>query len=977
MFVILLHHHTLWKYILKPAIINDNVGESLSIIATPDSKNQDQYELTDWQKKIVSIYETMNENNVMKLFVREKITVKDFLKKFNSTYSNYDLIIKYIEKANYKIARLIIENQVPVYLKKKDFIQLYSSDKLSVSSSIDETLPSFVLENGDLHYSLQITNKESVSSIPHLKDMKDVYLLSNEPCCMAMYGRFYVFEQTSYKKIAAFFTKRFIDVTSSSVSTYMKSFVLKTLQNEDINTKGFSVNRMNYTPQPVLTLMEDLNQLAALFLHFEYGCVRVEVDSPTQRLVSLNETNGNYQFELIVRNEEIEKSYIEYLKKIGLKERNKFYYVDNQHSKQKLSILDFLVENKSKLNDFTLRQELKETTFVLEPLHYEIELEEVDMDWFELKGVVRIAGYEIPFIRLRNHIVEGCREYQLPDGRYVILPEELFTKYSEIMRMTSKDDELRIRRSLVGLMNDTFATTKNLRLKLSEPEVVPAEIDATLRPYQQVGYSWLVKLYNLNYGGCLADDMGLGKTLQFLSFLQYVYPITKVEQPKTKWIYNTSEPSLFDQPVETQSIETEVVIRPSDKLPTLVILPTSLVFNWVNEKNKFAPMLTHYVYTGERRIKSNDIYKIFQHYNIVFTTYGIVRNDIDYLSKCQFECVIMDESQNLKNPSSQIYKAVMQLKANRYYCLTGTPIENGMMDLWAQMNLVNRDILGSQHYFHQYFEQPILKEQNEERDALLRQIIKPFILRRSKKEVAKELPEKYTLEVYCEMNEQHKSVYESYKSAVRNTIMDDIFLYGKPKNMTIALSSLTLMRQMANQISLVQEDSDIPSSKVEEILSRLESLKEEGHKVLIFSNFVKFLDVIEKHLVSHQYEYSKIIGSTKDRSEQVEKFQCDPNTFCFLISLKAGGVGLNLTAADYVFLIDPWWNPAAEQQAEDRAYRIGQMKDVIVYRFIMKDTIEEKVLMLQNKKRNIADTFINQNNPFDSLDKSEWEDLFK
>jgi len=233
------------------------------------------------------------------------------------------------------------------------------------------------------------------------------------------------------------------------------------------------------------------------------------------------------------------------------------------------------------------------------------------------------------------------------------------------------------------------------------------------------------------------------------------------------------------------------------------------------------------------------------------------------------------------------------------------------------------------------------------------------------------------MEVYCEMSEEHRRIYESYKSAIRNKIMDDIFSYGKPQKMTLALSSLTLMRQMANQVSLIEEDKNIASTKVEEIMMRLENLKEEGHKVLVFSNFVKFLEVIEKKIQERNYSYSKITGSVKRRDIEVEKFQNDPDTFCFLISLKAGGVGLNLTAADYVFLIDPWWNPAAEQQAEDRAYRIGQMNNVMVYRFIMKDTIEEKVLQLQNKKRTLADSFINQNNPFDSFDKSDWEDLFK
>lgn len=971
MFSVLVSSHPLWKYVFRPADLSPQ-GEGKSLIDNWITKqNQEQFDLEEWQKEIVSLYEMTSESYVMKRLVRDKLSVAEFQKKFGSSFPNYELIIQSVERANYKIARLLVQHQVPVFFKKKKYFELYLSDKVDLPLDFDESLPSFVLENDTLHYSLKIKSQEKISAVPFLIDTKEVAVLCSEPCCMVIRSRLYLFEKTNYKKIATFFMKRTIEVPSQSVPTYMQSFVKKTIATEDVVVQGFSLNRRNYTIQPILSLEEDLDGIVALKLAFEYGDQRVEMDCQNERLVKLHE-GSSYSFDLLIRDLIKEKAYADALLKLGLKQKNRFYYVDNKKQEEKRSIIDFLVHYRTDLSEYKIEQNIKESSYVLEPVTYEIELDDSHVDWFELKGVVRVGDIEIPFAHVRNHIIEGCREYRLPDGRIVILPEELFTKYSELMRMTEKGDNLRIRRSLIGMMEDTFSNAKNIRLRMSELEKVPDSLRATLRPYQEVGYSWLVKLYNLNYGGCLADDMGLGKTLQFLSFLLYVYPVVKKEEKKSRWIYETSEPSLFDQPVEEPVVQTTV-----SKAPTLVIMPTSLVFNWIHEKNKFAPTLTHYVYGGEKRIRSSQIGKVFSHYNLIFTTYGMIRNDIEYLKNCEFECIIMDESQNLKNASSLIYKAVVQLKTNHFYCMTGTPIENGMMDLWTQMNIINRDMLGSQTYFHRFFEQPIIKEKNEERDALLRQIIKPFILRRKKKDVIKELPDKFIMEVYCEMSEEHRKAYESYKSAIRNKIMDDIFSYGKPQEMTLALSSLTLMRQMANQVSLIEEDKDIASTKVDEIMMRLENLKEEGHKVLVFSNFVKFLEVIEKKIQERNYSYSKITGSVKRRDVEVEKFQNDPDTFCFLISLKAGGVGLNLTAADYVFLIDPWWNPAAEQQAEDRAYRIGQMNNVMVYRFIMKDTIEEKVLQLQNKKRTLADSFINQNNPFDSFDKSDWEDLFK
>ena len=354
-----------------------------------------------------------------------------------------------------------------------------------------------------------------------------------------------------------------------------------------------------------------------------------------------------------------------------------------------------------------------------------------------------------------------------------------------------------------------------------------------------------------------------------------------------------------------------------------------------------------------------------------------MRNDIDFLTQYEFECIVLDESQYIKNTSSQVYQSVSELKAKRFFVMTGTPIENSLNDLWAQLNFVNRGMLGSLSYFKNHFVQPIVNQQDEEREKRLQQIIKPFILRRTKNEVAQDLPPVIEQTVYCEMAEEQQKIYVSEKSAVRNNLFEQISHSGLEKNTMLAISALLRLRQLANHPAMVLDNYPGESAKIEEVISRIESLQAEHHKVLIFSSFVKLLQLVEKRLQQLDIDYAMLTGETQNREEVVLRFQENPDVGCFLISLKAGGVGLNLTAADYVFILDPWWNPASELQAINRAHRIGQDKTVMVYRFISVDTIEEKIQNLQSEKSKLANTYINTNNPFTDLEVSDVERLFE
>ena len=443
-------------------------------------------------------------------------------------------------------------------------------------------------------------------------------------------------------------------------------------------------------------------------------------------------------------------------------------------------------------------------------------------------------------------------------------------------------------------------------------------------------------LNKFKFGGCLADDMGLGKTVQTLALLQ-----AQKEQGATG--------------------------------ASLLVMPTSLVYNWEMEAKKFTPKLKTFTYTGTNREKDPSK---FAKYDVIITSYGIIRLDIELLQHYRFNYVILDESQAIKNPTSNIAKAVRELNARNRLILTGTPLENSTMDLWSQMNFINPGLLGTQSFFKNEFLNPIEKQGDQDKTKKLYSIIKPFILRRHKSQVATELPEKTENIQYSAMLPDQEAEYEKVKNYYRNEILENIEQKGLNKSQMILLQGLTKLRQIANHPKMVDEEYDGASGKLWDVAFMLDNAITEGHKILIFSQFVKHLSIIGKHLKTMNIDYAYLDGSTKDRQEQVERFQNDDDLKVFLISLKAGGLGLNLTKADYVFILDPWWNPAAEAQAVDRAHRIGQQNKVFTYKFITKNTVEEKILALQQHKQKLASDLITTESSFvKSLSKEDIESL--
>jgi len=457
-----------------------------------------------------------------------------------------------------------------------------------------------------------------------------------------------------------------------------------------------------------------------------------------------------------------------------------------------------------------------------------------------------------------------------------------------------------------------------------------------LRPYQKAGYNWMRFLNEYRFGGCLADDMGLGKTVQTLAVLAH---------EKTNATGTTS----------------------------LLVMPTSLIYNWELEAKKFTPDLKVLIYTGSYRVKDH---VQFSNYDLVITSYGITRIDIEILKNFYFNYIILDESQAIKNPGSNIAKAVNELKCKNRLILTGTPVENGTMDLWSQMNFINKGLLGNQSLFKKQFLTPIEKENDPLKVSKLNALIKPFILRRLKTQVATDLPEKVIHVKYSSMTPEQEKAYEQVKGYYREKIVMELGASGPKNSQFTLLRGLTQLRQIANHPKLTDRTYQGDSGKLEDVIHMLDSVTREGHKVLVFSQFVRHLAIIQSHLDENKIAYTYLDGSTKDRQAAVKAFQENEEIKIFLISLKAGGVGLNLTKAEYVFLLDPWWNPAVEAQAIDRAHRIGQENKVMIYKFITRNSVEEKIMSLQERKMALAGGLISTEESFmKSLDKEDIEAL--
>lgn len=575
------------------------------------------------------------------------------------------------------------------------------------------------------------------------------------------------------------------------------------------------------------------------------------------------------------------------------------------------------------------------------------------LNWFDSQFEIRFGNQLVPLKDLHRAIRNKNKFIKLGDGTLGLLPEEWMARFQAYFNAGELSGESirtpKVNYSSIAELYQEEVLSAEVRTELKryrdkfaafrqvQQVEVPAEFCGTLRDYQKEGLNWLNFLDEFGFGGCLADDMGLGKTPQIIAFIL---------SQRNKGHHNTN----------------------------LVVVPTTLIFNWQDEIRKFAPSIRVCTIHGSDRIRDTGS---FANYEVILTAYGTLLHDVNWLKKYAFNYIFLDESQTIKNPESLRYRAVRLLQSRNKIVLTGTPLENNTFDLYGQLSFACPGLLGSKQFFRDHYSTPIDKFKDTRRARELKSKVSPFILRRTKAGVAAELPGKTEMLIYCEMGNAQQNAYDACKNEYR------AFLNGEkeedlPKHALHVLKGLTRLRQICNSPSLLGDDllHGTASSKITTLMEEIGN-HSAAHKILVFSQFTGMLDLIGKELEKTNIAFEYLSGQTRNRAERVGNFQENAQIRVFLISLKAGGTGLNLTAADYVYIVDPWWNPAAENQAIDRIYRIGQQKNVVAVRLICPDTIEEKIMKLQETKRQLSDELIGTGSSlFKSLTKADLLALF-
>lgn len=951
-----LYQHEYLGFLFESYIVHlDDKGKLTFQHQNISSKNAREFSkrLDDRDFELIELMDAMHQDVIVKKFHNKLVKPEEFFTKVYDKAKGNELIQEqieeYMEKRRSKIldrmkGKLLFEmgNDGEPTWKKIEVLEKRASIQFHFRRTDDHTnyYPT-------MFYDGQKLNLPNPSA----------YLICKHPAWMVLDGKLYGFEKNvDGKKLLPFFSKKFVVIPKNVEETYYNRFVAPLIASFDnVEANGFEINKNTYDPKPILTLSElhtsQSSAPASLFqdgpvedksdesgkivfdLSFKYGKHKFRGDNIGPISVTVEKQGSQYIFHRITRQSDVEKNFLHTLQKLGLPMKGYRIAIPKSEA------FSWLNENRVNLLNlgFEVSQpESRDKKYFVGKAVIEVEVKE-NIDWFDIHARIKFGEFEIPFKDLRKLILRKKVEFKLPNGEIAIIPEIWLTKYADLFALSETEGQNEkpvLRKHHLNLVKELeegnlakVQLSDKLRSLTSFSGIknydIPGGFNGELRPYQKAGYNWLRFLNEYKLGGCLADDMGLGKTVQTLALLQ-------------------SE-------------------KEAGNGTTLLIMPTSLIYNWEMEAAKFTPELKVHTYTGTLRNK--DISR-FEKYDLVLTSYGITRLDVELLRNFYFNYIILDESQVTKNPSSNIAKAVRELKSRHKLVLTGTPLENTTLDLWSQISFINPGLLGPQSYFRNEFQNPIEKKGDETRSKKLSAIIKPFILRRHKSQVATELPEKVENIQYSSMTAEQEKRYEEVKGYYRGKILDLIEREGIGNSRFMILEGLTKLRQLANHPKMVEQGYTGDSGKLEDITHMLENALAEGHKVLVFSQFVKHLSLIKSYLKSNKIDFAYLDGSSIDRKEQVERFNRDPNLRIFLISIKAGGLGLNLTEADYVFILDPWWNPAVEAQAVDRAHRIGQKKKVFTYKFITRNSVEEKILTLQQKKLKLSTDLITTEESF-------------
>ncbi len=1006
--VFTLVEHAQLGLMLEPHVVQQNSKGAFTLThQRVFSKTADYFSknISESEFEIIKILDEVDDDFLFRKFnteTKKKIRTAEFFNKYCPTQLLEEKIKPFFQAKMNKVFELLRGKHI--YKTGNDNNPI--SQKITIAEESAQVLFHFKQNEDGIRYYPTIKYQSEKIEFMY----KGSLLVGLFPAWLLVNNQLYSFaKKLDGKKLQPFLNKRYILIPQNAEENYLQKFVSHLVEKYDVRSDCFGIQTLSGQFKAVLQMVHFYEDEIALKLQFEYHHAFFDYDSGQKIIAQLIKNNGKYSFNRIVRDENAEKTTANALVKMGLQYSQSAFFKLPQTAEHKMKdvllgtevtnkyiFLDWLNEKHQDLAalGISINQQDEPNKYYFGPREIKIEVKE-QRDWFDVSAIVQFGEYTFSFLTLKEYILRGKREFILPNGMLAIIPEEWFGNLTGILEFSTGEEEIKLEKQHVGLLEEIanqggkYLNLSDKLLQLREGGGVvetepPVHFKGSLRPYQKAGLDWFYFLKTNQFGGCLADDMGLGKTIQTLSLLQKEKENYQQENasnapvfeplPKSELIVNgmAVQMDLFSQANEsqnrTQFLQTGGILAPKDPVViaaankqtnircSLIVVPNSLVFNWYQEALKFTPELKILVYTGVNRYKNA---AQFANYDLVISTYGTIRVDIEIVKEFKFNYLILDESQAIKNPNSQSAKAVKMLKASNKLVLTGTPIENSVQELWSQLSFVNPGLLGGLNSFTERFVIPIEKQKDIRKLQQLKAIIKPFILRRTKDQVAKDLPLKMEQLVYCQMSEEQKEAYEKVKSHYRNEILNAIKELGINKSHFTLLQGLTKLRQIANHPLLVNPEFEGQSGKFKEVTYMAETAMAEGHKVLIFSQFVSQLSIYRNWLNEKGIDHCYLDGtmSNDERQKMVNSFQNGQIPF-FLISLKAGGFGLNLTQADYVFMLDPWWNPAVERQAVDRAHRIGQEKPVFIYKFISKETVEEKILLLQQKKTELANSLI-------------------
>ena len=844
-----------------------------------------------------------------------------------------------------------INNYIENLENEKEFFISWEEEKSSDYLKLDEKLISYLLgQDNFVNADFEIIEKKEVENLAlfirnnkEIEDRLDIYIEINDNLLTKnnIVGN-YIYSQGTFYKVDIEEDTQFplLDLFQKIDKYELESYatlILKNYKNIDLKYEDYETiisEERNAIPQIIIekisfdnSLYIKINSIISTMDYEFFTKNKIEtvlIVNELEKKLEISKINlenlSSDMFEIVKVLTKLQKS-------IGLKSS---YYIDNEN---------FIILNEELAKEFVKKELLQLTgkysiigTDRLRKYNIKAVRPKLsgkfsyNLDYFEGEVEVEIEGEKFSIQQLLNNYKKD--EYiVLSDGTNALINREYIEK---LQRVFKEEDGNKIKVSFFDMpivqdmidekaFENDFMGSKDFFEGINElpkEEVEYPKLNATLRDYQKYGYKWLKYLTDNNLGACLADDMGLGKTLQAIALLSNLH-----EEKKKK---------------------------------SMVIMPKSLIYNWENEIKKFAPKLKVGVYYGINRDFSS-----LKKVDVILTTYGTIRNDIENLLEHKFDLLILDESQNIKNINSQTTKAVLLLNAKKRVALSGTPIENNLLELYSLFRFLNPEMFGSVQRFTNSYILPIQKYSDTSTIEELKKKIYPFLLRRVKKEVLEDLPDKIEKLVYVDMNDEHRRFYEERRKYYYSLLEKNTSSQGNFDKFFV-LQAINELRHIVSSPEL--ETKKIISSKKEVLIENVIEAIENNHKVLVFVNYLSSIESICDSLKENKIKYLKMTGQTKDRQNLVDKFQNDSRYKVFVMTLKTGGVGLNLVSADTIFIYDPWWNTTVENQAIDRAYRLGQDKTVFAYKMIMRNTIEEKILKLQEIKNKLLDDLISEDN---------------